>query len=41
LAPGTTYHYRVEASNAGGSTVGSDQQFQTPEGPSIAITSAP
>jgi hypothetical protein len=38
LSPGTTYHYRIVASNAGGTTDGSDEQFTTP-GPVEAITS--
>ena len=29
LTPGTTYHYRVTATNEGGTTVGPDQTFQT------------
>lgn len=29
LSPSTTYHYRVEATNSGGTTLGSDQQFTT------------
>lgn len=29
LAPGTTYHYRLVASNADGTTVGTDQTFTT------------
>ncbi len=29
LAPGTTYHYRVTATNEGGTTVGPDQTFKT------------
>jgi hypothetical protein len=30
LAPGTTYHYRIVAKNAGGTKSGSDQTFTTP-----------
>lgn len=29
LTPGTTYHYRIVASNADGTTVGSDRSFRT------------
>ena len=29
LAPGTTYHFRAQASNSAGTTSGSDQQFST------------
>lgn len=29
LRPGTTYHYRIEATNATGTTYGSDQTFTT------------
>jgi hypothetical protein len=39
LSPGTTYHYRIVASNTGGTTEGSDEQFTTP-GPVEAVTSA-
>jgi hypothetical protein len=31
LQPGTTYHYRVVASNAAGTSYGADQTFTTPE----------
>ncbi|HEX4114928.1 MAG TPA: family 16 glycosylhydrolase [Solirubrobacteraceae bacterium] len=37
--PGTSYHYRLVSSNAGGTTYGSDQAFTTP-GPVEAVTSA-
>jgi hypothetical protein len=39
LSPGTTYHYRIVASNAGGTTDGSDELFTTP-GPVEAVTTA-
>jgi phosphodiesterase/alkaline phosphatase D-like protein len=35
LEPGTTYHYRLAASNSFGTTIGADQSFQTPQPPSI------
>jgi hypothetical protein len=35
LAPGTTYHYRVVATNVGGTTLGPDQTFTTPDRPRI------
>jgi hypothetical protein len=35
LEPGTSYHYRIVASNSTGTTVGNDQSFETPQGPSI------
>jgi hypothetical protein len=31
LAPGTTYHYRLVASNGDGTSVGADRTFSTPE----------
>src|SRR5436305_4146296 len=37
LAPGNTYHFRVTASNASGTTVGADQSFTTP-GPASVTT---
>lgn len=37
LAPNTLYHYRVEATNATGTTLGSDQTFTT----SVATVTAP
>jgi hypothetical protein len=30
LTPGTTYHFRIVASNAGGTSYGADEQFTTP-----------
>src|SRR5437868_12545172 len=33
LRPGTTYHYRVIATNASGTTVGEDRTFTTPGSP--------
>jgi hypothetical protein len=43
LAPGTTYHYRIVATNAVGSTYGTDQTFTTASYPSatLATPSAP
>jgi hypothetical protein len=38
LEPGTTYHYRIIATNAGGTTEGKDEEFKTP-GPVEAVTS--
>ena len=38
LAPGTTYHYRLVASNADGSTDGADQTFTTATGPPSAAS---
>jgi hypothetical protein len=35
LEPGTTYHYRLAGANSYGTTVGSDESFRTPQGPSI------
>jgi hypothetical protein len=32
LTPGTVYHYRIEATNAAGTTHGQDQTFTTPAG---------
>lgn len=37
LLPGTTYHYRLLASNSGGSTDGVDQTFTTPGIPSPIV----
>lgn len=37
LEPGTTYHYRVVASNADGTTYGDDQEITTTEGPLPAV----
>jgi hypothetical protein len=37
LQPGTTYHYRVAASNAYGTVYGADQTFTTPGFPSSSI----
>jgi hypothetical protein len=39
LEPGTTYHYRIVARNAGGTVEGSDQELKTP-GPVEAATTA-
>lgn len=38
LVPGTTYHYRVVASNADGTTVGADRSFKTDLPPARAPT---
>ena len=40
LSPGTTYHYRLEATNASNTTYGSDQQFTTPSPPTVTTGSA-
>lgn len=42
LTPGTTYHYRIEAANATGTTLGNDQAFTTPgaSGPAQLICPA-
>jgi hypothetical protein len=44
LQPGQTYHYRLYASNSGGTTHGSDAVFKTPsliEGPALVCDGAP
>ena len=33
LTPNTTYHYRIVAVNAAGTTLGGDQAFKTPKQP--------
>jgi DNA-binding beta-propeller fold protein YncE len=40
LAPGTTYHFRVIATNVNGPTPGQDQTFTTPARPTIFESSA-
>ena len=40
LAEGTTYHYRIVASNAAGTAYGSDQTLKTTHPPQTTITSA-
>ena len=43
LTPGTTYHYRLVGSNAGGTTFGNDKMFTTSGGvqaPSVTTTDA-
>ena len=40
LTPGTSYHYRVVAQNAGGTTPGGDRTFTTPA-PPVATTQPP
>jgi hypothetical protein len=37
LSPGTTYHYRLVATNTGGTTYGADETFTTPAGPSVVL----
>jgi hypothetical protein len=37
LSPGTTYHYRIVASNANGRSLGADQSFVTPTPPPVAM----
>ncbi|MGN6372951.1 MAG: hypothetical protein ACTHM1_08155 [Solirubrobacteraceae bacterium] len=37
LSPSTTYHYRLLASNAGGTTVGEDQTFTTPDAAGLVV----
>ena len=39
LTPGVTYHFRVVATNFGGTSHGSDQTFDTPGPPAIEATS--
>lgn len=41
LAPGTTYHYRIVATNAAGTTYGADQTFTTTTYPSAALVATP
>ena len=41
LQPGTLYHYRLVASNPGGTTYGADQTFQTSEYPASIVQEAP
>jgi hypothetical protein len=38
LAPATTYHYRLVATNASGTTLGADRSFATNSRPPIAVT---
>jgi len=38
LAPNTTYHYRIVATNPGGTNNGSDGSFSTPPDPPTAVT---
>jgi hypothetical protein len=38
LAPGTTYHYRLAATNTFGTTYGADQTFTTPIYPTATLT---
>jgi hypothetical protein len=41
LAPGTTYHYRLVATNAAGTSYGADQAFTTPASPVSAFGPLP
>jgi hypothetical protein len=41
LQPGTIYHYRLLATNPGGTTYGADETFTTQEYPAAAIQEAP
>ncbi len=41
LQPGTVYHYRLVATNPGGTGYGADQTFQTPGYPASVIQEAP
>jgi hypothetical protein len=38
LAPNTTYHYRLVATNASGTTLGADVTFKTPKPPAPVVT---
>lgn len=40
LTPGVTYHFRIEATNASGTTLGSDRTFSTPAAPTVTTGSA-
>ena len=41
LAPETTYHYRVVATNASGTTLGADVSFKTPKPPVPVVVTGP
>jgi hypothetical protein len=41
LIPGTTYHYRLVATNAGGTTVGKDRTFKTAGHPPPGVQTGP
>lgn len=41
LTPGTTYHYRLVATNASGTTTGSDKTFKTSTPSSVTIAPSP
>ncbi len=41
LLPGTTYHYRLVATNGGGTTYGQDMTFTTGEYPALAVQEPP
>jgi len=38
LSPNTTYHYRIDASNSGGLTLGNDLTFKTSAQPAPTVT---
>src|SRR5205807_614222 len=38
LSPNTTYHFRIAASNSGGSSAGSDMTLKTPSSPPTVAT---
>jgi hypothetical protein len=40
LSPGTTYHFRITATNASGTSVGADQAFTTPTPPTATTDAA-
>ena len=41
LTPGTTYHFRISATNAGGTSKGADQELKTlPNAPTVVTTAA-
>ncbi len=41
LFPGTLYHYRLVATNPGGTSYGADETFQTPEYPASIVQTTP
>lgn len=41
LIPGTTYHYRLVATNAAGTTIGADRAFKTAGNPPPGVTTGP
>jgi phosphodiesterase/alkaline phosphatase D-like protein len=38
LAANTTYHFRISATNASGTSKGADQKFETPPNPPTVVT---